>query len=376
MSKRDFYEVLGVARGAGEDEIKRAYRKLAFQYHPDRNPDNPEAEALFKEASEAYDVLRDPAKRQRYDNFGHAGMDGAGYSGFSSNEDIFGAFSDIFGDIFGFGGGGGRGRSASQARAGADLRYNLTVSFRDAAKGTEVKLQIPKDVSCAECQGTGAKKGTSPERCKQCGGSGHVQQAQGFFRISVTCPVCRGQGKIIVDPCPVCSGRGLVRENKSLSVRIPAGIDHGSRLRLRGEGESGLKGGPSGDLYVVVSVEKDKVFARQGQDIILRQEISFIQATLGEKIKVPTLDDPVTLDIPKGTQAGEVFRLRGMGLPHPGSSLKGDLLVEIRVVTPTRLSKRQEELLHEFRALEEEKPMQKAKEFFKKTKAKVMGDKA
>ncbi|MBU1248050.1 MAG: molecular chaperone DnaJ [Proteobacteria bacterium] len=372
MAKRDFYDILGVDKSAGDDEIKRAYRKLAFEFHPDRNPDNPEAESKFKEAAGAYDVLRDAEKRQRYDQFGHAGVEGNGYSGFSSNEDIFGAFSDIFGEVFGFGTGGRRG--GSRARAGSDLRYNLTVSFREAAKGAEVELKIPKDVPCDECSGTGAKKGTSPESCKQCGGSGHVQQSQGFFRISVTCPVCRGQGQIIVDPCPECSGRGVTRESRSLSVRIPAGIDNGSRLRLRGEGEAGIYGGPAGDLYVVVSVEQDKRFARQGQDLIIRREISFVEASLGSKISVDTLDDPVTVDIPKGTQSGEVFRLRGMGLPHPGSSHKGDLLVEVLVLTPMRLSKRQEELLREFQELESEKPMKKAKDFFKKTMDKVMGE--
>ncbi|MGE4505061.1 MAG: molecular chaperone DnaJ [Desulfovibrionaceae bacterium] len=372
MSKRDFYEILGVAKDAGEDEIKRAYRKLAFQYHPDRNPDNAEAEAKFKEAAEAYDVLRDAEKRRRYDQFGHAGVGNGDYGHFSSNEDIFGAFSDIFGEFFGFAGAGRGGRS--RASAGADLRYNLTISFREAAKGTEVELEIPKDVPCAECSGTGARKGTQPETCRQCGGAGHVQQSQGFFRISVTCPVCRGQGRVITDPCPECSGRGVTRETRSLSVRIPAGIDNGSRLRLRGEGEAGVHGGPPGDLYVVVSVEPDKKFARQGQDLVVRQEIGFVQAALGEKVEVPTLDEPVTLDIPKGTQSGEVFRLRGLGLPHPGSSHKGDLLVDVRVLTPTRLSKKQEELLREFAKLEDEKPMKKAKDFFKKTMDKVMGE--
>ncbi len=371
MSKRDFYDILGVERSAGEDEIKRAYRKLAFEFHPDRNPDNPEAEATFKEAAAAYDILRDSEKRQRYDQFGHAGMEGNGFSGFSTNEDIFGAFSDIFGEVFGFAGGR---RGGSRARAGSDLRYNLTVSFREAATGTEVELQIPKDVPCDECGGSGAKKGTTAQSCRQCGGTGHVQQAQGFFRISVTCPVCRGQGQIIVDPCAHCSGRGIIRETRALSVRIPAGIDSGSRLRLRGEGEAGAYGGPSGDLYVVVSVESDKVFGRQGQDLTVRQEISFVQAALGEKIEVPTLDEPVIMDIPKSTQSGEVFRLRGMGLPHPGTAHKGDLLIEVRVLTPTHLSRQQEELLREFCKLENEKPMKKAKDFFKKTMDKVMGE--
>ncbi|MEF2145019.1 MAG: molecular chaperone DnaJ [Desulfovibrionaceae bacterium] len=371
MAKRDFYEVLGVAREASEDEIKRAYRKLAFEYHPDRNPDNPESESKFKEAAEAYDILRDSEKRQRYDQFGHSGVEGNGFSGFSSTEDIFGAFSDIFGEFFGF---SSARRGRSRAQAGADLRYSLTVSFYDAAKGAEVDLRLPKDEVCEECKGSGAKPGSTPETCPQCHGAGAVQQAQGFFRISVTCPSCHGRGQVITEPCPSCGGRGIVRQTRNLKVRIPAGVDDGSRLRLRGEGEPGLHGGPPGDLFVDIRVEPDKVFRRQAQDLIVSQEVSFVQAALGDKIKVPTLDDTVTVDVPKGTQSGEVFRLKGLGLPHLGSSHSGDLLVEVRVKTPTKLSKRQEELLREFQSLEEQKPMNKAKNFFKKAKDKVMGE--
>ncbi|MGE4293507.1 MAG: molecular chaperone DnaJ [Desulfovibrio sp.] len=372
MAKRDFYEVLGVSPDAGEDEIKRAYRKLAFEFHPDRNPDDAEAESRFKEAAEAYDILRDPEKRRRYDQFGHSGVDGNGFSGFSSTEDIFGAFSDIFGEFFGFGAAGRRGRP--RAQAGADLRYSMTISFRDAARGTEVDLKLPKDVQCSGCDGSGAKPGSRPETCPQCGGAGSVQQAQGFFRISVTCPVCHGRGQLISDPCDICGGRGVMRVTKDLKVRIPAGVDDGSRLRLRGEGEPGVNGGPSGDLFVDIRVEPDKVFRRQGRDLVVSQEISFVQAALGDKISVPTLEEPVTVDVPKGAQGGEVFRIKGFGLPHLGSSHKGDLLVEIKVLTPVKLSKRQEELLREFQELEEQKPMNKAKNFFKKAKDKVMGE--
>lgn len=370
MSKRDFYEVLGVGKSASEDELKKAYRKLAFEFHPDRNQHDPEAEQKFKEAAEAYDVLRDPEKRQRYDTFGHDGMNGGG--GFRSSEDIFGSFSDIFGEVFGFSTGArGGGR---RAQAGADLRYNLTITFRQAAKGDEVDLRIPVSVPCGECKGTGAEPGSDMSDCRQCRGTGHVQQAQGFFRISVTCPSCHGRGKIITKFCATCRGGGLVSETRELKVRIPAGVDDGSRLRLRGEGEPGVNGGPHGDLYVVISVEQDKTFDRHGQNLIVRRDISFVQASLGDKIEVPTLDDPITVDIPKGTQSGEVFQLRGLGMPHPGGGRKGDLLIEVKVLTPTGLSSKQEELLREFARLEEEKPLKKAKNFFKKAKEKVMGD--
>lgn len=373
MSKRCYYEVLEVTRESQEGEIKRAYRKKAMEFHPDRNPGNAEAEEKFKEAAEAYDVLRDPEKRSRYDRFGHEGVNGmnGGFGGFQSSEDIFGAFGDIFGDIFGFGGGG---RGANRMQAGSDLRYNLTVSFRDAAKGTEVELNIPVTDTCDTCDGSGAAPGTSPETCAHCGGRGAVEQTQGFFRISVPCPACNGRGKVVKDPCPGCHGGGYVRKQKDLNVRIPAGVDNGSRLRLRGEGEAGMNGGPHGDLYVVITVEPDKVFKRQGQDLVLSTEITFVQAALGYKLEVPTLDEPIEMDIPKGTQSGEVFQLRGLGLPYLGSSHKGDLLVEVKVKTPTSLNSRQEELLREFEALDEEKPMKKVKKLFKKAKDKVMGE--
>jgi len=371
MAKRDFYEVLGVQKNAAEDEIKKAYRKLAFEFHPDRNPDDPEAEQKFKEAAEAYDVLRDAEKRRRYDTFGHDGLNGNG-AGFSSSEDIFGAFSDIFGEFFGFSAAGRAG--GRRAQAGMDLRYNLHISFRQAAKGDEVQLKIPMNVLCPDCKGTGAEPGSDMTDCRQCRGTGHIQQAQGFFRISVTCPACHGRGKIIAKFCPTCHGGGQVSQTRELKVRIPAGVDDGSRLRLRGEGEPGVNGGPPGDLYVVISVEPDKTFERQGQNLILRRSVTFVQASLGDKIEIPTLDEAITVDVPKGTQSGEVFQLRGMGLPHPGGGRKGDLLLEVKVDTPTGLTARQEELLREFARLEEEKPLKKAKNFFKKAKEKVMGD--
>ncbi|WFS61091.1 molecular chaperone DnaJ [Pseudodesulfovibrio thermohalotolerans] len=371
MSKRDYYEVLAVERTATQDEIKTAYRKLAFKYHPDRNPDDPEAESKFKEAAEAYEVLGNQEKRQTYDRFGHDGMNGHGFSGFSSNEDIFGAFSDIFGEVFGF---SSAGRGANRPRGGSDLRYNLEISFREAAKGTEVGIKIPVEVTCEDCDGSGAAPGSSPETCPQCGGSGTVQQSQGFFRISATCPQCRGTGKLITDPCDTCMGRGTVIKDKDLNVRIPAGVDNNSRLRLRGEGEAGVNGGPPGDLYVVIRVAPDETFERQGQNLIISREISMVEAALGHRLEVPTLDDPVNLDIPSGTQSGEIFRLRGLGLPHLGSTHNGDLLVEVRVKTPSRLNSRQEELLREFAEIETGKLSNRAKGFFKKAKSKVMGE--
>lgn len=365
--KRDYYEVLGISREASADDIKSAYRKLAFQYHPDRNPDDPEAENNFKEAAEAYEILSDSGKRAQYDRFGHAGMNGQGFGDhFHSTEDIFSAFGDIFGDFFGFANSGGRRR----ARAGADLRYNLNISFQDAAKGTEIELNIPKKERCPECAGSGSAPGHQPEPCRHCNGMGQVTQSQGFFRISVPCPVCRGEGKIITHPCAKCRGLGTIQVNKNLKVRIPAGVDTGSRLRLRGEGEPGDFGGPHGDLYVVIYVDEDKIFTRRGQDLILVADISIVQAILGAKIEVPTLDDPVTMEIPKGTQSGKILRIKGMGLPHLGSTQKGDLLVEINVRIPTNITKKQEELLREFEKLEGKRPLNKVKDFFKK----AMGD--
>lgn len=366
--KRDYYEVLGVGRSASADEIKSAYRKLALQYHPDRNPDNPEAEDKFKEAAEAYEVLSDSSKRTQYDRFGHAGVNGQGFGDhFHSTEDVFSAFGDIFGDFFGFSAAAGGRR---RPRAGADLRYNLNVSFRDAAKGTEVELNIPKKETCPDCSGSGSAPGHSAETCQHCRGQGQVTQSQGFFRISVPCPVCRGEGRVVTHPCARCRGQGIVQVNKNLKVRIPAGVDNGSRLRLRGEGEPGEFGGPHGDLYVVIYVDDDKVFTRRGQDLVLVADISIVQAILGAKIEVPTLDEPVTLEIPKGTQSGKILRIKGMGLPHLGSTQKGDLLVEVSVRIPTNVTKKQEDLLREFEKLEDNRPLNKVKDFFKK----AMGD--
>ncbi len=367
MANKDYYEILGVSRGASEEEIKKAYRKMAMKYHPDRNPDDPESEARFKEAAEAYEVLGDPDKRARYDQFGHEGVNTNGFQDFSSAEDIFGAFSDIFGDFFGF---GGSRRGGPRARSGVDLRYDMTVSFREAAKGTEKEIQIPKQESCDRCSGSGSEPGHSAETCEHCGGAGQVYRSQGFFRVSMPCPVCKGQGTIIKHPCSKCKGRGAVNVNKNINVRIPAGVDSGNRLRVRGEGEPGEHGGPPGDLYVVIYVEEDSLFNRQGQDLLTQVEISMAQAMLGDRIEVPTLDDPVSMEIPKGVQSGESFRLKGLGLPRLGSTSRGDLHVLVQVKTPTKLTKRQEELIREFDKLESEKSGHKMKNFFRK----VMGE--
>ncbi len=368
MSQQDYYDVLGVARDASDDEIKKAYRRLALQYHPDRNPDNPEAEQKFKEAAEAYDILRDGERRARYDRFGHAGVQGNASGGFGNAEDIFSNFSDIFGDLFGFSSG-----ASHRPRSGADLRYNLTVTFAQAAKGDEITLKLPRQRLCPDCNGSGAAPGTQAETCQHCGGSGQVRRSQGFFQIATPCPICRGEGKIITKPCPRCKGDGVITETRQLAVRIPAGVDTGTRLRVRGEGEDGSNGGPPGDLYVVITVEQDKTFRRQGQDLIYTQEISFVQASLGHRMDVPALSGTVTLEIPKGVQSGAVLRIKNEGMPLLGQNRHGDLLIEIKVLTPTNLSDKQKELLREFEALSEEtSPLNKIKKAAKKA-AKAMG---
>lgn len=373
MAQRDYYEVLGVARNASDDDIKRAYRKQALKNHPDHNPDDPEAEQRFKEAAEAYEVLRDPEQRSRYDQYGHAGVNGNGFGGFSSTEDIFAHFGDLFGDVFGFSMGGGRGRSRGpRPEAGADLRYNLSVSFMQAAKGAEISLSIPRRTGCPECKGSGAAKGTSSETCAHCNGMGQVRHTQGFFQFAVPCPICKGEGRIIAHPCPRCKGDTFIQEVRDLSVRVPAGVDTGTRLRLRNEGEAGKNGGPMGDLYVFITVEEDKNFIRQGQDIIVTRDVTFPQAALGLKIEVPGLDGPVEVQVPKGTQSETVFRIQGKGLPYLGQKRVGDLLVKIRVLTPTKLSGKQEELLRQFEQAGEDKPLEKIKKAARKI-SKAMG---
>ncbi len=345
MTKKDYYEILGLDRNASEDDIKRNYRRLALKYHPDRNPGNKEAEEKFKEASEAYEVLRDPEKRDLYDRFGHEGLSGAGFQGFSGFEDIFSSFGDIFEDIFGF---SGTRRSKTGARAGADLRYDLSIPFMDAIFGAEKDIDLEKYETCRECQGTGAAPGTSPEVCPRCRGTGQVTQSSGFFSISTTCPQCRGEGRIIRTPCKQCLGSGRVRVAKKVHLKIPGGVETGSRLRLRGEGEEGRMGGPSGDLYVFLHVEPHEFFQRDGDDIYCQVPVSITQAALGASLEVPTVDGHETLKIPKGTQSGKVFRLKGKGAPHLRGYGRGDQVIQTVVKIPTHLNKKQEELLKEF----------------------------
>jgi molecular chaperone DnaJ len=346
MAKRDFYEVLGVAKNASEAELKKAYRRLAMKHHPDRNPDNKEAEEKFKEAKEAYETLNDPQKRAAYDQFGHAGVDssmGGGGGGFGGGA----SFSDIFSDIFGggFGGGGGGG---PQSYRGADLRYNLSLSLEDAVSGTTVKIRVPTMVKCEPCNGSGAKKGTSPETCSTCAGHGQVRMQQGFFSVQQTCPDCRGTGKQIKEPCPSCRGQGRVQENKTLSVKVPAGVDNGDRIRLSGEGEAGEHGGPPGDLYVQMVVKPHDIFERQDNNLICEVPIDMVTATLGGELDVPTLTGRVKLKIPAGSQNGKVFRLRGKGVKPVRGGAVGDLLCAISVEIPVKLNGKQEDLLRQF----------------------------
>lgn len=348
MSKRDYYEVLGVSKGASDDELKKAYRRLAMKYHPDRNPDSEEAEAKFKEAKEAYEILGDAEKRQAYDQFGHAGVDPNNQGGFGGGFGG-GGFGDAFGDIFGdiFGGGGRRG-GQSYAQRGADLQYNMELSLEEAVHGVEKKIEIPTEVHCEVCNGTGAKKGTSPQQCTTCGGLGQVRMQQGFFSVQQTCPHCRGTGKIITDPCESCYGKGVKEETKTLSVKIPAGVDTGDRVRLSGEGQAGEHGGPHGDLFVQVHVKSHNIFNRDGANLHSVAPISFATATLGGEIEVPTLDGRVVLKIPAGTQTGKQFRLRGKGVKQVRGGAVGDILCKVEVETPVNLNAKQKELLKAF----------------------------
>ena len=356
MSKRDYYEVLGVKRDAAEADIKKAYRRLAMKHHPDRNPDDKKAEEQFKEAKEAYEVLTDPKKKAAYDQFGHAGVDahaagarghggGAG-AGFDPN-DIFGdIFGDAFGDIFS----GGRRGGGQRVYRGADLRYGLGLTLEQAVAGDTVTITVPTLVGCEVCHGSGAKPGSQPQTCTTCHGRGQVRMQQGFFTVQQTCPRCRGKGSIISDPCANCHGQGRIEKEKTLSVKIPAGVDNGDRIRLSGEGEAGPNGGPAGDLYVEISVEPHEIFSRDGADLSCEVPVSFATATLGGEIEVPTLGGSVSLKIPAETQTGKVFRLRGKGVKPVRGGATGDLLCRVEVETPVHLSKEQKELLKKFDA--------------------------
>jgi molecular chaperone DnaJ len=352
MEEKDYYKILEVSRDASGEEIKKNYRKIAMQYHPDRNPGNREAEERFKVASEAYEVLRDPEKRQIYDQYGIEGVKGTGFSGFRGFEDIFSAFGDIFEDFFGF---GRTFKQRAKPRSGVDLRYDLKISFYEAAFGKETEIEIPKSVLCEMCSGTGANPGTSPAHCPNCKGTGQVTRSQGFFTISTTCAQCHGQGKYIANPCKECRGAGSVRRNKKIHIRIPPGVDTGSRLRIRGEGEDGERGGSSGDLFLFISLEPNDFFSRDGDDIICQIPLSFPQAALGSEIEVHTLNAKRVLTIPKGTETGEIFRIKGEGFPKLRGYGRGDQLVQVIVRTPKNLSKRQEEILREFEELRRRK---------------------
>ncbi|MDH3393448.1 MAG: molecular chaperone DnaJ [Desulfobulbaceae bacterium] len=363
--KTCYYKTLGVERSATADEIKKSYRKLAMKYHPDRNPDDKEAEDNFKIAAEAYEVLGDSEKRKVYDQYGFEGLQNTGYSGPGDYNDIFSHFGDIFGDLFGMGGGGGQRRQGPSQ--GADLRYDLQISFMEAVHGVEKELEITKRDTCWTCEGSGLRPGHEPQTCSTCQGRGQVIQSQGFFRLSTTCPHCHGQGQIVTDPCTDCGGAGLVRKTKKVSLKIPAGVDTGSRMRLQNEGEGGRKGGPAGDLYVIIHVEAHEFFSRHGNDILCRIQLPMVQAALGCKLDIPTIHDTTKLKIPAGTQSGDSFRIDNEGVPSLRTRERGDMIVEVSVQTPEKLNKRQKELLKEFGEIEAKNRDSKDEDgFFKK----------
>jgi molecular chaperone DnaJ len=358
MSKRDYYELLGLSKGASADEIKKAYRAKAKELHPDRNADNPNAEAQFKEVNEAYDVLKDADKKAAYDRFGHAafegGMGGGGRPG--GQGDFTSAFSDVFDDLFGdFMGGGRRSGGRNSATRGSDLRYNLRVSLEEAYTGLQKSIKVPTSVQCGSCNGTGAESGSEPTTCPTCSGMGKVRATQGFFTVERTCPTCSGLGQMIKNPCRSCSGAGRVEKDRSLSVNVPAGVETGTRIRLSGEGEAGMRGGPAGDLYIFIEVEEHKIFNRDGLNLFCRVPVSMSSAALGGDIEVPTIDGGRSrVKIPQGSQSGRQMRLRGKGMPAIKSSHSGDMFIELAVETPVNLTSRQKELLREFEKLSED----------------------
>jgi molecular chaperone DnaJ len=346
---RDYYEILSVGRNAENGEIKKAYRKLAMKYHPDRNPGDKEAEASFKECTEAYEVLSDVQKRKIYDTYGHDGLKNSGYSGPGNFEDVFSSFGDIFGDIFGFGG-------RSQTRRGGpipgnDLRYDLPISFMEAIHGVAKEIKITKKDTCWTCEGTGSRPGYSRQSCPTCGGRGQVIRSQGFFQVSSTCPQCNGEGEIVTEPCADCDGRGLVDKTKTVSLKIPAGVDTGAKMRLASEGEGGRRGGPAGDLYVVLYVEEHEFFKREGDVIYCKLPVSMVKAALGAEVEVPTVHGKKMISIPEGSQSGDIFTLEKEGVPSLRGRGRGRMIVELQVMTPTKLCKEQKEMLREFDSL-------------------------
>ncbi len=360
MARRDYYEVLGVSHDAAEEELKKAYRRLALKYHPDRNQGDKAAEEKFKEAAEAYEVLRDPERRELYDRFGHDGLRQTGFSGFRGFEDIFSSFGDIFGDIFGF----GRGRAyRTAAQPGRDLIYNLSLSFEEASSGAEKEIEFEHLKSCSACRGTGAEGGVTIS-CTECGGRGQIEIRQGFFSISTTCRRCQGEGRMAQKSCPECRGLGQRQEPKRLTIKIPPGVDAGARLRLAGEGEEGLRGGPPGDLYIAIQMEPHPFFQREGEHLLCQVPISFPQAALGDELEVLTLNGRAKLSIPRGTQTGDTLRIKGGGFPVLGRKGRGDQLVQVVVKTPTELTPREEELFRELAELVKKEEKGKNKGFF------------
>lgn len=373
MAKRDFYEVLGIARGASADEIKKAYRSKAKELHPDRNQDNPAAEAQFKEVNEAYECLKDDQKKAAYDRFGHAAFDGGmggGPRGPQGNADFASAFSDVFEDLFGdfMGGRGGGGGARTRAARGSDLRYNMRVTLEEAFKGVQKTINVPTALNCTACNGTGAEGATEPQTCPTCAGMGKVRAQQGFFTVERTCPTCNGAGQIVKNPCKVCRGAGRVEKDRSLSVNIPAGVETGTRIRLGGEGEAGLRGGPAGDLYIFIEVREHAIFQRDGVNLYCRIPVSMATAALGGEVEVPTIDGGRSMvKVPAGSQTGKQMRLRGKGMPALRGGGSGDMLIEVAVETPINLTTRQRELLREFEALSENNNPE-ATSFFSKVK--------
>ena len=371
MSKRDYYEVLGLSKGASADEIKKGYRSKAKELHPDRNTSDPSAESKFKEANEAYDVLKDPERKAAYDRFGHAAFEGGmGGGGGQRQGDFSSAFSDVFDDLFGdFMGGGQRGGGRSRASRGSDLRYNLEISLEDAYSGLQKSINVPTSVQCSPCNGSGAAGGSEPSTCPTCSGMGKVRASQGFFTVERTCPSCSGMGQVISNPCSNCGGQGRSNKDRSLSVNVPAGVETGTRIRLSNEGEAGLRGGPAGDLYIFIEVREHKIFQRDGNSLFCRIPVSMSGAALGGDIEVPTMDGGRSrVKIPAGSQSGRQMRLRGKGMPAIKSAQKGDMFIEIAVETPVNLTSKQRELLREFEALSEDNNPE-SKSFFSSVKS-------